>query len=143
MINSRVLARIYLLALAVGQSISAAEFQPAVLPPGGGSSPVPAREQAQRFALPPGFSIELVASEKQGAGKPITVAWDDAGRLWTMTALEYPLDGNEQPDAAKVLYEKGGRDKILVFDNPYGAEPATPRVFADGLAMPMGILPYK
>jgi putative transposase len=60
-----------------------------------------------------------------------------------MTALEYPLDGNEQPEAAKALYEKGGRDKVLVFDEPYGPGPRKPRAFAEGLAMPMGLLPYK
>ena len=68
--------------------------------------------------MPPGFEIELVASEEQGVGKPITVAWDHAARLWTITALEYPLDGNEQPEAAKALYEKGGRDRVLIIDDP-------------------------
>ena len=107
------------------------------------ASPASPEEQRQRFSLPPGFEIELVASEEQGVGKPITVAWDDAGRLWTITALEYPLDGNEQPEAAKALYERGGRDKVLVFDDPYSPGQRQPRVFADGLAMPMGVLPYK
>lgn len=106
-------------------------------------SPATPLVQQKTFSLPPGFEIELVASEEQGVSKPITVAWDDAGRLWTITALEYPLDGNEQPAAAKALYEKGGRDQVLVFDKSYGSTPGQPRVFADGLAMPMGILPYK
>jgi putative heme-binding domain-containing protein len=119
------------------------DFVPASEPPSGVSSPVPGAEQVRRFSLPPGFEIELFASEVEGVGKPITVTWDDAGRLWTMTALEYPLDGNEQPEAAKALYEKGGRDKVLVFDEPYGTGPRKARVFAEALAMPMGLLPYK
>src|SRR5687767_962020 len=95
--------------VAVGwSSLFAAEFLGAPDPSPGGASPVPPVEQQQRFSLPPGFEIELVASEEQGIGKPITVAWDDAARLWTITALEYPLDGNEQPEAARALYEKGG-----------------------------------
>jgi putative heme-binding domain-containing protein len=120
-----------------------AQFVTAPEPPSGVSSPVTGAEQVKRFSLPPGFEIELFASEEQGAGKAITVAWDDSGRLWTMTALEYPLDGNEQPETAKALYEKGGRDKVLVFDEPYGRGPRQAHVFADGLAMPMGLLPYK
>jgi len=120
-----------------------AQFTAAPQPASGAVSPVNWAEQRGRFTLPPGFEIELVASEEEGAGKPITVAWDDAGRMWTMTALEYPLDGNEQPAEAKALYERGGQDRVLVFDEPYGPGPRRARVFAEGMAMPMGILPYK
>src|SRR5437868_2911057 len=118
-----------------------AQFAAAPEAPSGVPSPVPGAEEQKRFTLPPGFEIELCASEEQGAAKPITVTWDDSGRLWTMTALEYPLDGNEQPEAAKALYEKGGRDKVLVFDEPYGPGPRQPHVFADRLAIPEGLLP--
>ncbi|HVK58570.1 MAG TPA: LamG-like jellyroll fold domain-containing protein [Candidatus Kapabacteria bacterium] len=134
---------IVLLLALCSSPLHAAEFVGAAEPAAPAVSPVDPSEQQKRFSLPPGFEIELVASEEQGIGKPITVAWDDAARLWTITALEYPLDGNEQPEAAKALYEKGGRDKVLVIENPYSATPQQPRVFADNLAMPMGVLPYK
>jgi putative membrane-bound dehydrogenase-like protein len=100
-------------------------------------------EQRQGFRVPEGFSVELVSSEKQGVHKPITVAWDRHGRMWTMTATEYPLDANENKEAAEALYAAGGRDRLLVFDEPNRAEVMTPRVFAEGLAMPLGILPMK
>ena len=99
--------------------------------------------QRQSFAVPEGFEVELVASEEQGVGKPITVAWDAAGRMWTMTALEYPVDANENAPAAEALFARGGRDQVLVFDQPWKATPQTPRVFADGLAIPLGMLPWK
>ena len=130
-------------ALCGASVLSGAEFLGAPEPTGMPSSPATPEEQRRRFTLPPGFEIELVASEEQGVGKPITVAWDHAARLWTITALEYPLDGNEQPEAAKTLYEKGGRDRVLIIDDPYANTPQQPRVFADDLAMPMGVLPYK
>lgn len=130
------------IALSLLVSPFAATFTGAPEPASTTPSPATPAAQQKTFSLPPGFEIELVASEDHGVGKPVTVAWDDAGRLWTITALEYPLDGNEQPAEAKALYERGGADKILVFDSPYGA-PRQPRVFADNLAMPMGILPYK
>ncbi len=99
--------------------------------------------EAQRasFKLPAGYTAELVASEEQGVGKPITVSWDRHGRMWTMTALEYPVDANENEDAARELYQSGGKDRVLVFDEPNQPTPQTPRVFADKLAIPLGVLP--
>ena len=101
----------------------------------------PAEEQAL-FTLPPGFEIELVASESEGIGKFITVYWDQRGRMWSMTALEYPVDANESPEAANALYQSIARDKVLVWDTPFAPGPHEPRIFADGLAIPLGILPY-
>jgi putative membrane-bound dehydrogenase-like protein len=100
-------------------------------------------EQRQSFTLPPGFEIELVAAESEGLGKFVAVDWDARGRMWSMTALEYPVDANENKAASDALFARGGRDKVVVFDHPYGPGPAQPRIFADNLVMPLGILPYK
>lgn len=106
-------------------------------------SPLHPDEQQRAFTLPPGFEIELVTSEAQGVAKPITVTWDAAGRMWTMTALEYPVDANDNKEIAEALYKEPRRDKVLVFDRPHGPGPHTPRVFAGGFAIPLGILPYR
>ncbi len=113
-------------------------------------------EERASFQLPPGFFAELVVAESDGFGKFINVTWDARMALWSMTALEYPVDGNEQKAASDALFAAGGRDKVVVFDNPYTAPaPLTPgataapavttppRVFADGLVMPLGVQPYK
>ena len=107
-------------------------------------------EQRRAFVLPEGFEIELVVAESDGFGKFINVTWDARMRLWSMTALEYPVDGNEQKAASDALFAAGGRDKVVVFDAPYGtpapgraAVTTPPRVFADGLVMPLGVQPYK
>jgi putative membrane-bound dehydrogenase-like protein len=100
-----------------------------------------AKTEQASFTLPEGYTAELVASEEQGVGKPITVAWDTQGRMWTMTAFEYPVDANENEDSARALYQNGGKDKVLVFDEPNSPGPQTPRAFADGLAIPLGVLP--
>ncbi len=100
-------------------------------------------DQRQGFKLPEGFTAELVASEEQGVHKPITVVWDRHGRMWTMTATEYPVDANENAAAADALFERGGGDRVLIFDEPNAPGPQTPRVFAEGLAIPLGLLPYK
>jgi len=107
-------------------------------------------EERLSFTLPPGFEIELVAAESEGLGKFVNVTWDARMRLWSMTALEYPVDGNEQKAASDALFAAGGRDKVVVFDAPY-ATPAPgcaavttpPRIFAQGLVMPLGVQPYQ
>ncbi|MCS7167619.1 MAG: LamG-like jellyroll fold domain-containing protein [Gemmatales bacterium] len=111
-------------------------------PPPPKASPLTPEEELATFSLPPGFRIELVASEPE-VPKPITVVWDAAGRMWTMTAVEYPVDANDDPQKAQALFAQGGRDRVLVFDNPYGPGPHKPRIFADGLAIPLGLLPYR
>lgn len=106
------------------------------------ASPLSPEEERGTFSLPPGFQIELVASEPE-VPKPITVVWDHAGRMWTMTAVEYPVDANDDPQKAQALFAQGGRDRVLVFDDPYGPGPHKPRIFAEGLAIPLGLLPFR
>lgn len=105
-------------------------------------SPLSPEEQQASFTVPPGFKIELVAAEPDG-GKFVAIDFDHAGRMWTMTALEYPLDANEAGAEAKALFARGGRDRVLVFDTPTAPGRQTARTFADGLVMPLGLLPYK
>jgi putative membrane-bound dehydrogenase-like protein len=110
------------------------------------ASPLLPEEERAEFTLPPGFEIELVASESEGIGKFITVDWDLRGNLWTMTALEYPVDANEAPAVAKELYASRAKDKVVVFERDPKSSTgysSKPRVFADGLAIPLGLLPYK
>jgi putative membrane-bound dehydrogenase-like protein len=103
-------------------------------------------EERACFKVPDGFEVELVAAESEGIGKFVPIAFDQKGALWTTTAFEYPVDGNENPAAADALYESKAKDKVLVYDRdpsqPTGYSPK-PRVFADGLAIPLGVLPFK
>ncbi len=110
--------------------------------------PRTAQDELATFTVPEGLEMELVASEipEEGVGKFVAVYFDQKGAMWTMTALEYPVDGNENAAAADALYASKAKDKILVYDrdpkSPTGFA-RKPRVFADGLAIPLGILPYK
>lgn len=112
-----------------------------------GALPLSAAEEAAQFTLPEGFTAELVLEESTDPasryGKFVALAFDGHGRLWTTTAFEYPVDGNESPEASKRLFAAGGRDKVIVVDDPWAAKPAPPRVFAEGLAIPLGVLPYR
>lgn len=110
--------------------------------------PKTAAEQQKLFHLPPGYEIELVVQESAGIGKFVSVYFDQRGRMWTQTALEYPVDANENPAAAESLYQSKGRDKVLVYPRAALNAPTppggltSPTVFADGLAIPLGILPW-
>lgn len=107
-----------------------------------------AQEQLKKFKLPEGYEIELVVQESEGLGKFVSVYFDQRGRMWTQTALEYPVDANENPAAAEAVYAGKGKDKVLVYPRESlnakipagGLTNAT--VFTDGLAIPLGILPW-
>jgi len=107
-----------------------------------------AEEQLKKFHLPEGYEIELVVKESDGLGKFISVYFDQRGRLWTQTALEYPIDANENPAVAEAIYAGKGRDKVLVYPREAVNAPlpagglTNPTVFADGLAIPLGLLPW-
>ena len=50
------------------------------------SPPLTPQEEMQHFVLPPGFHVELVASEPL-IQDPIAIDWDADGRMWV---VEYP-----------------------------------------------------
>ena len=107
-----------------------------------GSAPRTPEEQRAAFRVPAGFEVELVAAESPGLGKFIGLSWDARMRLWSMTALEYPVDANENKAESDALFARGGRDRVVVLDEPHAARPAPPRLFADGLVMPLGVQPW-
>lgn len=122
---------------------------PAKIKEGNASGTLPKTPEEQRscLKLPEGFEIELIAAEDEamGVGKFVPITFDARGALWTTTALEYPVDGNENPAAADALYASKAKDKVLVYDRD-AASPTgyakKPRIFAEGLAIPLGVLPY-
>jgi putative membrane-bound dehydrogenase-like protein len=107
-----------------------------------------AEEQLKKFHVPEGYEIELVVKESEGLGKFVSVYFDQRGRMWTQTALEYPVDANENPAAAEAVYAAHGKDKVVVYprESVNGPIPAggltNHTVFADGLAIPTGMLPW-
>src|SRR5438270_13870491 len=76
----------------------------------------PAEEQ-RCFHLPPGFDIELVASEP-AIVKPIQMDFDDRNRLWVTQSIEYPFAAPRERrarDTVKILESTrsdGVADKI-------------------------------
>jgi putative heme-binding domain-containing protein len=89
-------------------------------------------DERKALHLPPGFEIQLVASEPD-IHKPLNLAFDDRGRLWVTSTVEYPYparEGTRPRDTVKVLseFQADGRAKKI-------------ETFADGLNIPIGLLP--
>lgn len=98
------------------------------------TDPLPPAQEQKTFHLPPGFEIQLVAAEPDIA-KPMNLAFDARGRLWITESREYPFAAPiNQPgrDAIKILshFDKNGRARKI-------------QTFADGLNIPIGLLPYR
>jgi putative heme-binding domain-containing protein len=89
-------------------------------------------EERRLFQLPEGFEAQLVAAEPD-IHKPLNIAFDDRGRLWVSDTLEYPYAASA---------DKKPRDTVKILDD-FGPDGRARKVttFADGLNIPIGVLP--
>ncbi|MFP6612898.1 MAG: PVC-type heme-binding CxxCH protein [Pirellulales bacterium] len=69
-----------------------------------GENPPPPAESLSKIQLPKGFHVSLFAGEPDVA-QPISMAFDDRGRLWVAECYSYKK------------WQAVGRDRILVFDD--------------------------
>jgi putative heme-binding domain-containing protein len=94
--------------------------------------PKAAADEKKDFVLPPGFEAQLVAAEPD-IQKPMNLAFDDRGRLWVTDSVEYPFP---------VARNKKGRDTVKVLED-FGPDGKAGKIttFADGLNIPIGVLP--
>ncbi|QGJ68891.1 Outer membrane protein H.8 [Planctomycetales bacterium 10988] len=81
-----------------------------------------AEDQLELFQLPPGYEINLVASEEQfpELANPVALNFDNKGRLWVSTMASYPHWKPKTKLDDKLLifedHDKDGRaDKCIVF----------------------------
>lgn len=89
-------------------------------------------ESLKTFTLPPGFGIELVASEPL-IGDAIAMQWDYDGRLWVVeTTFMQNLDTltSATPGSTIAILEDTDNDGVM----------DTRKVFADGLILPRSLL---
>jgi len=85
------------------------------------------------FHVPSGFLVEFVAAEPEIA-KPMNLAFDARKRLWVTQSVQYPFPAKEG--------EKGADSIAVLEDRDGDGNFETKRIFADGLNIPIGILPY-
>jgi putative membrane-bound dehydrogenase-like protein len=104
---------------------------PAMIPHGQDRPPNPPRSPAEAvraMTVPPGFHVEVVASEPEIVN-PVAMTFDERGRIWITESLEYP---RRSPGP--------GRDRVKVLEDIDGDGRADRlAIFADGLNIPSGI----
>src|SRR5687767_5499341 len=92
-ISNKPMMRYPLLALAAVLSAVGSAGAQAPDPYASHIAPTPPRspeEERKLFRLPPGFEAQLVACEPDIC-KPMNLAFDDRGRLWVTSSIEYPF----------------------------------------------------
>lgn len=90
-------------------------------------------ESLQRFVVPEGFEVELVASEVEfpDLENPVAFKFDARGRIWVSTMPSYPMYLPGTPP----------NDKILILEDTDGdGRMDKQTVFADGLHLPIGFV---
>jgi mono/diheme cytochrome c family protein len=88
--------------------------------------------EMKTFVLPPGYRVELVASEPM-VEEPVLIDWDPAGRMWVIEMLGYMED-----ILASTEREPTGRISVLEDTNDDGAMDRK-TVFMDRLVLPRAL----
>ena len=89
-------------------------------------------EERLGFKLPPGFEIQLYASEPN-IDKPINMQFDAKGRMWVTQSFDYPFPA---------LPGKKGKDRLTILeDTDHDGVADKFTVVNDSLNIPIGILP--
>ena len=125
----RMVASVALLSLLIPSSNAQSRQEPELV---ASTPPRMPEEERAGFRLPPGFEAQLVASEP-AINKPMNLAFDDRGRLWVTSTVEYPYPA--KPGTKP-------RDRVVILDDiaPDGRARKI-STFADGLNIPIGVLP--
>ncbi len=97
------------------------------------AGPLPPAEAAKALRLDPGLRIELAAADPE-VSSPVSIAFDEDGRLWVAEMLDYPnpIPGKAPQGRIRRLEDRDG-------DGRYEHSV----VFADGILMVNGVMPWK
>ncbi|QCR22247.1 c-type cytochrome [Pontibacter sp. SGAir0037] len=98
------------------------------------ATPLSPEESIAKMQLPPGYRVELVASEPM-VQEPVAISWDGNGRMYVAEMNTYMKDAEGTGQ-----FEKTSRIKLLEDTNGDGRmDKAT--IFADSLLLPRVVLP--
>ncbi|MGV3640089.1 MAG: PVC-type heme-binding CxxCH protein [Adhaeribacter sp.] len=95
-------------------------------------APLSAAESQKLIQVPVGFETQLFAAEPDVVN-PITMAWDERGRLWVVETVDYPNEVREE--------DGEGDDRIKICEDTNGDGKADKfTVFADKLNIPTSLV---
>ena len=97
----------------------------------GDALPLPPNEAAAAFGVPDGFQVDVLAAEPT-IRNPIAISQDACGRLWVAENFTYA--------EGRIRFERGLRDRVLVFDDADGdGQLDEPVVFTDNVQLLTGV----
>jgi mono/diheme cytochrome c family protein/glucose/arabinose dehydrogenase len=99
-------------------------------------TPLSPEEALKSFRLPPGFRIELVASEPM-IETPVAISFDDQGRMFVVEMRGYMRDVDGTTEKEPI-----GRVSLLTDVDGDGRMDRA-AAFADDMVMPRGVMPVK
>jgi mono/diheme cytochrome c family protein/glucose/arabinose dehydrogenase len=99
-------------------------------------APLSPEEELKTFKLPPGFRIELVASEPM-IESPVAISFDDQGRMFVVEMRSYmrDLEGTTEKDPTSRV--------SLLTDTDGDGRMDKASAFLDNLVMPRGVMAVK
>ncbi len=120
------------IAVATGYGFQAHPWPPGLQPVSDDSPVLTPAQEMKTFFMPPGYHLELVASEPM-IEEPIVIDWDADGRLWVIEARGYMRDLSATGERAPV-----GRVSVLE-DTDGDGRMDKKTVFMDGLVQPRAL----
>lgn len=95
-------------------------------------APLSPAESQQLIQTPPGFELQLFASEPDIIN-PICMNWDEKGRLWLVETRDYPNEINTE--------DQQGNDRIKILEDTDGDGKADKfTIFAENLSVPTSLV---
>jgi mono/diheme cytochrome c family protein/glucose/arabinose dehydrogenase len=131
--RARLLAVAALVVASAATGSSVQRSWPPGLRPVSDESPVLSpRAEQETFYTPPGYRVELVASEPL-IHEPVVIDWDNEGRMWAIEMLGYMND-------IRASHEHDPVGRVVVLeDTNHDGRMDKRTVFADGLVLPRAL----
>ncbi len=94
--------------------------------------PLSVEESMKHYSMPEGMKLRLYADERNFESKPISMNWDERGRLWICETLDYPNELGKDRDRIRICEDTDGDNVADKFT-----------IFAEGLSIPTAIMIYR